>query len=663
MRDLDLKTKSIIVISTIFLLGVLVMLCSFSAVTTGIVDDFARRVANRQALHDRNKILAIIDREVVLARKMADDALLRKWAVAEDPLLRTPAFEQLESYRRFFRDRSCFIAVNSTRSYYTLERATASTPPRSVRLRPDNPADRWFFSSLKSGDSCALNVDYNTAIRQTKVWINVAMGDDNGAKTAICGSGIDISDFLNEIVNSGETGTSTILVDRRGVIQAHENKRLVERNALERDATKKLTIFSLLDDPAAARQMRLTLEELSRGKQTVAAFPLKINGRRTRVAAAFMPDIGWYTIALVDVSHVLRSTTFLPIILLSVLSLLVVITLIAFFMNRMVLTPLSLLTKASRDMATGNYEMELSVRQMDEIGVLTQSFNSMVATVRNHTKDLEESVRLRTAELSRANSELEASQARIMESLTYARVIQGSILPPAERFDRLFSEWFTLYRPCDIVGGDLYWLREFDDHFLLAIIDCTGHGVPGAFMTMTVNSVLNHVVDTTCSNDPARILAEMNLVLRETLQLRQDDRSLVDAGLDIALCCIEPKQQRLTFTGAGISLYLLSGDELHEIRGDRQGVGYRSSNPAFVYTSHVLDMAPGIHYYAVTDGFLDEGGGVKGYGFGRERFRTMLLEGARHPLARQGELFEALLVQWRGERKQRDDITMVGFRL
>jgi serine phosphatase RsbU (regulator of sigma subunit) len=74
-------------------------------------------------------------------------------------------------------------------------------------------------------------------------------------------------------------------------------------------------------------------------------------------------------------------------------------------------------------------------------------------------------------------------------------------------------------------------------------------------------------------------------------------------------------------------------------------------------------MAPGIHYYAVTDGFLDEGGGVKGYGFGRERFRTMLLEGARHPLARQGELFEALLVQWRGERKQRDDITMVGFRL
>lgn len=663
MSSLTLRAKFILTIAVVFLTASLIMLFVFSGLSDRIINDFALRVATKQALNDKNKIRSVIEREVVLSQKMADDSVLKSWVVAGDaPLPRKAAFEQLEGYRRLFRDRSYFIVQHATLSYYVAKRTAKPGQPEVVQLKPDSPADKWYFETIKNVDTFALNVDYNVAIRQIKVWINVVIRDPAGQKIGICGSGIDITEFLNEIVNSEEKGVSTILVDRHGVIQAHEDRTLVAKNARERDEGKKVTIYSLLHDSTGVGQMRQALAALSTDRQNVAAFPMEVNGKHVLAAVSFMRDIGWYNIVLVDVSHVLGSATFLPIIVVGVLSLLAVIIVIAYQMNRMVLNPLTLLTTASHEVAQGNYDITLPVTRNDEIGRLTESFNSMTATVLNHTVHLEKSVRQRTAELSLANDKLKESQARIMESLHYARVIQGAILPGKESFDHLFAEWFALYRPCDIVGGDLYWLREFEGRFLLAVIDCTGHGVPGAFMTMTVNSVLNHVVDTIIHDDPARILREMNGVLQETLRLRKNDESLVDAGLEIALCCVDPDRRTLAFAGAGLSLYVLSGGTLRELKGERQRIGYSGSDCDFAYTNHILDIEAGTYYYAVTDGFLDEGGGTKGYGFGTERFRNMLTRHAGHPLGKQGELFEQILAEWRGDRTQRDDITMVGFR-
>jgi serine phosphatase RsbU (regulator of sigma subunit) len=305
------------------------------------------------------------------------------------------------------------------------------------------------------------------------------------------------------------------------------------------------------------------------------------------------------------------------------------------------------LTWQTKMIASGDFS-----QRVDFMGEFSESFNSMVT-------QLDESMQ----KLTIANAQLEESQARMRESLNCARVIQGSILPRPKLFDRLFREWFTLYRPCEIVGGDLYWLREMNGHILLAVIDCTGHGVPGAIMTMTVNSVLNHVVDTICSNDPTRILTETNRVLQETLHLRRDGESTVDAGLDIILCCIEPTNRRLTCAGAGLSLYLLTDGELTEIKGNRAGIGYSSSDPDFSYTNHVRDLRPGTICHAITDGCLDESGGAKGFGFGRQRFKEMVKQYADYPLAAQQAFFEQTLDEWRGTRTQRDDVTMVGFRI
>ena len=652
-----------IVISIVFLISALITLTVFFNVISRITNNLALRVATKQALLDKNKILAVIDREVVLSQKMADEAVLKDWALdGNDRFSQRKAIRQLESYRRLFRDNSYFLVMNSNLRYYTANRSTPPGRPMMVILNPENPADRWYFKSLRELRSFALNLNYDAHIHQTKVWINAVMRDDQGRKIGICGSGIDLTEFLDRIVQTDDNGLSTILIDRRGVIQAHGNRTLVTRNALEPDPDKKTTIFSLFSHPADNVQMEKALERLSTNKSTVVAFPLKTGRNQLLAAVTFMREIGWFNVVLVDVSHVQDFKLFLPIILVSVISLLGVILVIAFQMNYMVLAPLSLLTRASHEISHGNHDISLPIRPGDEIGKLTDSFNTMTATILRHVDNLEENVRQRTAELSSANLKLEESQARIMESLNYASVIQVSILPSGERFDRLFAEWFVLYHPRDIVGGDMYWLREFKDFFLLAIIDCTGHGVPGAFMTMAVNSILNHVVDTICSDDPARILRETDVALRKTLQLRKNGDSIVDAGLDIALCRVNPRSGNLTFAGAGLSLYVVADGLPREIKGDRQRIGYSGINPGFSHTNHILHIEEGTLYYAVTDGFLDEGGGTKGYGFGRERLSEMLLKSAMLPLSQQGQRFEQELARWRGERKQRDDITMIGFR-
>jgi serine phosphatase RsbU (regulator of sigma subunit) len=305
---------------------------------------------------------------------------------------------------------------------------------------------------------------------------------------------------------------------------------------------------------------------------------------------------------------------------------------------------------------------------MGENGKPTQyiAIRHDISELKAITKDLhDKSIRINAIldELTITNTELELSQARMMESLNCARVIQESILPRDEQFDRLFSDWFVLYKPCDIVGGDLYWLREIDERVLLAIIDCTGHGVPGAIMTMTVNSVLNHVVDTICSDNPGAILKEVNRVLQETLHLRRDSESTVDAGLEIVLCCINPASRRMTCSASGLSLYVITDGQLTEIKGNRQVIGYSNSRSDFIFTNHILELGTATTCYATTDGFLDESGGEKGFGFGRQRFNDMIQQHGQHSLQRQKQFFEQTLTAWRGNRKQRDDITTIGFRL
>jgi serine phosphatase RsbU (regulator of sigma subunit) len=652
----SLKTKFLAVI---VLIGVViggVTLVAFTAGTGSIINELALRFATKEALLKKNKIISIIEREVVLARKMADDTTLMRWATDENNgKLKQQSLEELESYRRLYRDRSFFIALAGSHNYYFYDKRAKRTD--SVVLEADKQTDRWYFDGLRTIGDYALNLDYNPTQQEAKIWLNVIMKGSNGKKLGICGSGITITDFLNEIVHAKEKGVSTILIDRQGVIQAHEDRSIVEHNANYRDAAQKITVFNLMDDPATRKQLGGAMASLVNGMSEVAAFPARFGGKQYLLAVSSIEGISWLNVVLVDVSRVISSKEFLPIVAIMALSLLLAISMIGLLMSRMVLIPLARISAASREVAAGRYDITLPVKGNDELAALTGSFNTMTATVLDYTNNLEAMVRQRTSELLTANQLLEESQQRIMDSISYAHMIQSSILPEPELMQRCLGEHFVLYRPKELVGGDFYYLREFPRHLLVAVVDCTGHGIPGAFMTMTVNSVLNHVVDQTCNDNPATILAEINRVMRQTLHMKE-----VDAGLDIALCLLEPMTGRILFAGAGLNLHLASPAGVREVRGNRQRIGYKGSRLDYDYSNHELQLARGECAYLTSDGILDEAGGEKGFGFGVERFKAILADNAHLDLPAQCKAIAGTLDAYRGDYPQRDDITLIGFR-
>lgn len=655
----NLKPKIILVTITIYLVIGLATLVAFRSTARAIIHTFALRFASKETLLEKNKVTAIIDREVILAEKMADDILLKRWAAAEeDAELRAQTFAQLESYRRLFRDKSFFVALAASNHYYVYNRAKGFERIEVHTLKTENADDRWFFTGMEQIDHFALNLDYNPSLNQTKVWINAVMTGARGERLGLCGGGLDITDFLNEIVASQEDGHSTILIDQSGVIQAHEDRTIVNHNATIRDPAGKITIFNLIDEPQAQEELRRAIATLATGKSLVEAFPLRFGGHDYLLAVSHLKEVGWFNLTLVDLSRVVSMRAFLPIIVIMALALLLMVLALALFMNKMVLAPLGRLTTAASAVAAGRYDIAIPADRDDEIGRLTVAFNAMTATVVDHIDNLERKVEQRTTELSTTNALLEESKGRILASIAYARMIQASILPDSAALQRSLGDYLLLYRPKEMVGGDFYFLRNLSDRTLLAVIDCTGHGIPGAFMTMTVNAVLNHVVDLHGMATPAQILAELDRALRQTLKLKE-----VDAGLDMALVLFAPEKEQIHFAGAGLSLYIASQGVVREIKGDRARVGYRNLRRQAVYTDHEVILAPGDSCYLTTDGLLDERGGEHGFGFGTGQFREMLAAHGARTMAEQLAIFEQILSTYRGSYPQRDDVTLIGFRI
>ena len=654
-----LKGKFILIIGLVYVIIGSLTFATFYLAADRIIRNFGTKFAVQRSLLEKNKILSVIDREVALALKLADDPVLKRWCEnEEDPTLRGLAFEQLESYRKTFREQSYFIAAAKSKRYYVYD--TKEQKLDFTLLSEQNPADMWFFETLAKVDSFALNVDYSRILHDIRVWINAVMKDEHGRKIGVGGTGIDITDFIDEIIRSKDQGVSTILIDRTGAIQAHENREYVQHNASVKDEAGKITLYSLMDNEEDRARVSESIDQLTSEKSDVETFFISLEKHRYLAAATYMKGIRWYNVVLVDVSQIIKFIDFLPIIAVIVLSLFSMLVIIAVMLNHVVLKPLAMLTEASRRVSRGEYGISLPVTRQDEIGQLTASFNVMTATILDSTRNLESRVRDRTIELSEANKQLEEAQKQVMDSINYARLIQSSMLPETSLLDERLKDYFILNLPRDILGGDFYYFRNAGENFLLAVIDCSGHGVPGALITMTVNAVLDHIVDRLGADDPARLLGELHFLMRRTLH-HDDSNLLIDSGVDIGLCLCLPAQQRVIFAGAGLALYRFDGKELTEIRGDRRRAGYKGSAEGHRYTNHELFAGGDIRLYLTTDGILDQGGGPRGFGLGRQRFMDLVRSCGSLPMTEQAEVYRRKLDAYRGNTPQRDDILFLGF--
>lgn len=325
----------------------------------------------------------------------------------------------------------------------------------------------------------------------------------------------------------------------------------------------------------------------------------------------------------------------------------------------------------------------------DELGVLVGTMNSMLresqdgldgrdkaeAELAALARDLERRVAERTNELARekegveralaqlnvANAELEKANCYINDGMRYASRIQTALLPDQGALAGLVDELAVGWQPLDIVGGDYYWAGSFGSKGVIAVMDCTGHGVPGAFMTAVVASSFSRILHHHGHEDPAEMLTQLNRLVKSAL--RQDrDSAVSNDGLDAGICVVDRERGVVTYAGANLPLLVCENGAFRLLRGDRMSLGYMDSPEDYRFTACELPFAKGTAFYLFTDGVTDQVGAEVRQLFGRRRLQKVLTEVADRPLNDQMDALFQRLGQWRGDERRRDDMTFLAFR-
>jgi PAS domain S-box-containing protein len=295
----------------------------------------------------------------------------------------------------------------------------------------------------------------------------------------------------------------------------------------------------------------------------------------------------------------------------------------------------------------------ISVNEGDTIVGVGQDITSQ--------KQIELQLRERTNEVSRQKRIIEAKNKDITDSINYAKKIQLAILPDEDGLQKYFPESFILYKPKDIVSGDFYWYHKAGNKIFVVAADCTGHGVPGAIMSVIGNGLVRDAILKRGLNDPAEILHEIDyeldvLLNKDTSAIKTPD------GMDVALAVFDLEDNTVKFSGAFRPLILLRKNEIIEFQASRFPVGlYEAENKKF--ETHVIRFEEGDKFYLFSDGYIDQFGGEKGRKLNRKRFYEFLLGSNDMEMEEQGSFLDYSLNNWRQDELQTDDVLLIGVKV
>ncbi len=324
-------------------------------------------------------------------------------------------------------------------------------------------------------------------------------------------------------------------------------------------------------------------------------------------------------------------------------------------------------TEFANATGSGNFEAEFKpLSKEDTLGLALLKMRSGLA---ENERVLEQKVVERTEEVVRQkteieakNEELESLYKQVTDSIHYAKRIQEAILPPQHIIKTLLPESFVLFKPKDIVSGDFYWMAKKENYTYFAAIDCTGHGVPGAFMSLVGHNLLKDIITNTNAIEPADIMNKLREGVINTLHASNRDQAAKD-GMDMTLCRINFDTLELQYAAAFNPLYIIRNNELVQHDADKFPIGlfigdYKSFN------NHTIQLQKGDTLFLFSDGYADQFGGVKGKKFMVGNFRRLLQElNANQSFAKLKPELETTLTSWQGEHEQVDDILVIGVRV
>ena len=381
--------------------------------------------------------------------------------------------------------------------------------------------------------------------------------------------------------------------------------------------------------------------------------------------------------------------------------------LIAVFTIRTIVKPVSKVRTVLLKMSKGIVTDELDEKRNDEIGDMTNALNSLIGGTKRTvdfanqvgsgnftidfkplseddslglslirmsqdlselTSNLEQKVKERTEEVVRQKEEIEHQRKKLSflfeqqtDSIKYAKRLQDAILPPSHFVKDVIPESFILFKPKDIVSGDFYWVEKKGRKAYFAAVDCTGHGVPGAFMSLIGHNVLKHSLHLFEDPSPSQIMDELSRGIVATLHQGRSENTTKD-GMDLTICSIDYETGILEFAGAFNPLFHIRGTKLTETKVDKMSIGSFVADDLNKYQNHSIQLNKGDTLYITTDGYCDQFGGPKGKKFMAARFRDLLVEIQKNTIEEQRDLLNRAIEEWRNREEQVDDILVIGVR-
>lgn len=327
-------------------------------------------------------------------------------------------------------------------------------------------------------------------------------------------------------------------------------------------------------------------------------------------------------------------------------------------------------TEFARQVGSGNFESYYKpLSEQDNLG---HALLKMRTDLAENERVLEQKVIERTEEVVRQkkeieqkNNELEIIYKHVTDSIRYAKRLQDAILPPDAVVKKHLPKSFVLFKPKDIVSGDFYWVDHHNGKSYVAAVDCTGHGVPGAFMSIVGYNLLKEILNNNKEADlpPSVIMDKMSKGVVKTLHAKsggEDSLQQTKDGMDMSLCIVDYEKMQMQYSGAFNPLYLVRKGTITQYKADKFPIGLRAEEEIRHFTNNVIQLQPGDTFYIFSDGYADQFGGPKGKKYMAGNFRDLLLRTSREPIERQKELLNNTIEAWRGELEQVDDILVIG---
>src|ERR1700756_116647 len=384
--------------------------------------------------------------------------------------------------------------------------------------------------------------------------------------------------------------------------------------------------------------------------------------------------------------------------------------LIAFFTIRTIVKPVQKLKNVLQDMSFGVLPKEGLANRSDEIGDMNMALNGLVSAMELTTDfakevgsgnfdsyykplsdqdnlghallkmrtDLAENEHMleqkvierteqvvkQSEEIKAKNTELEILYKQVTDSIRYAKRLQEAIIPTDHAVKQILPQSFVLFKPKDIVSGDFYWIKKTTHKAYVAAIDCTGHGVPGAFMSLVGYNILKEI---SLNNEeelvPSVIMDKMSVGVVEALnpksRIMDDKISQTKDGMDMSLCSVDYEKMELQYAGANNPLYLIRNGELIQYKANKFPIGFRADDVIHDFTNNVIPIQKSDTFYIFSDGYADQFGGPKGKKFMTGRFRELLIETSKMPVEKQKDFLDTTLKNWRGDIEQVDDVLVI----